>query len=60
MWFYDEAQLLGDTGEAVFELGMRGVLVEEADRRLSTGAAMHGSDRARSAASTWQSLQPCE
>jgi tetratricopeptide (TPR) repeat protein len=41
LWFYDEAQLMGDTGHALYPLALAGSKVDAA-RRLRTAVALHG------------------
>lgn len=50
LWYYDEPQLLGDTGHGLYPLAMQGHLVTEAVARLSGAAARHSPTNARSIA----------
>lgn len=48
IWYYDEAQLAGDSGHAVFDLAIRGSRIEHAIGLLSLAQALHGSQAPRS------------
>ncbi|WP_454852301.1 hypothetical protein [Promicromonospora soli] len=50
MTYYDEAQHLGDTGHALFDLAARGDHVAEATRRLAQAVAGHTDQYVRSRA----------
>jgi len=48
LWFYDDAQILGDTGHALWTLGMRYKhAAPEAEERLSEAVAMHAQSDTR-------------
>lgn len=50
MAYYDAAQHAGDTGHALWDLGVNGKFVEQARCRLSAAVAGHSDDYARSRA----------
>lgn len=50
LWYYDEAQRLGDTAHGLYPLALEGRLVEEATGRLRKAVALHRPTNARSIA----------
>lgn len=46
LWFYDEAQLLGDTGHALFPLALAGADVD-AEQRLAQAVELHAPEDTR-------------
>ncbi|MEV5543944.1 XRE family transcriptional regulator [Saccharopolyspora shandongensis] len=50
MMYYDAAQHAGDTGHALWELGVRGQFITEARSRLAASVAAHADAHARSRA----------
>jgi hypothetical protein len=56
IWYYDEAELHGGIGHALYDLALKGTLVDHACRRLEAAATMHGPAMARSRTFDWAKL----
>ncbi|GIG67766.1 helix-turn-helix transcriptional regulator [Phytomonospora endophytica] len=50
LWYYDEAQLAGDTAHALFPLALQGQQIENAVARFTRATALHLPSNARSLA----------